>query len=415
MLRRGREWEGRRLSAAVGSLAVGALTAGWESPRAMLARRLLARHEEIKQALLARISSLEDPAAIADPTYREGLRGAVGIALGYAIGAVEREESRPRPIPAPLFAQAREAARNGVSLDTVLRRYVAGYTLLGDFTLREADAMGLPPPVSQEAMRAEAAVLDHLVAAIAAEYHAEVEDRSRSLQRHRGDLVEKLLAGQLSDAKDLNYDLDGWHVAAIAVGLDRGEALRERAVALDRRPLLVQRGEGTIWAWFGGGREIGREEMEQFLASPWPPGASVVLGEPGQGLAGWRLTHRQAAATLPIARRGRHSPVRYSDVALLSSVLQDEVLISSLQALYLKPLEEDRDEGATLRRTLRAYFASERNVSSTAMRLDVNRKTVTTRLRAIEERLDRPIASCAAELETALSLEELEDDGAADD
>jgi hypothetical protein len=40
--------------------------------------------------------------------------------------------------------------------------------------------------------------------------------------------------------------------------------------------------------------------------------------------------------------------------------------------------------------------------------LQVTRRTVENRLRAIEEELDRPLHACAAELELALRLESLD-------
>jgi DNA-binding PucR family transcriptional regulator len=71
------------------------------------------------------------------------------------------------------------------------------------------------------------------------------------------------------------------------------------------------------------------------------------------------------------------------------------------------PLAEERDGGETLRETLRAYFATGHNASSAAAALGVRRHTVASRLRAIEERLKRTLSSCAAALELALRLEEL--------
>jgi len=54
-----------------------------------------------------------------------------------------------------------------------------------------------------------------------------------------------------------------------------------------------------------------------------------------------------------------------------------------------------------------SFFAAERNVSSAAMALGVNRNTVASRLRAIEERLGRSLGACAPDLEAALRLEEV--------
>ncbi len=133
-------------------------------------------------------------------------------------------------------------------------------------------------------------------------------------------------------------------------------------------------------------------------------GCSVTLGEPGQGLAGWRLSHRQAKAALPIAERRGEAVVRYADVALLASILGDDLAATSLRQLYLEPLERGRDRGKAARETLRAYFASERNISSTAAVLGVDRRTVTNRLRAVEGLFGRPLNEFATEIETALQL-----------
>ena len=138
---------------------------------------------------------------------------------------------------------------------------------------------------------------------------------------------------------------------------------------------------------------------------------SLALGEPAHGLAGWRLTHRQAQAVLPVAKRTGSGRVQYADAALLASVIQDDLLIGSLQERYLAPLESERDGGATMRATLRAFFASDRNVSSAAALLGVKRQTVTNRLRTVEEKIGRPVTSSGAEIEAALRLHDL-DEGA---
>lgn len=83
------------------------------------------------------------------------------------------------------------------------------------------------------------------------------------------------------------------------------------------------------------------------------------------------------------------------------------MLATSLQNLYLEPLAEERDGGEVARETLRAYFAAQRNVSSAAAALGVNRHTVSNRLRAIEVRLGRSLTASGTEIEAALCLAEL--------
>lgn len=69
------------------------------------------------------------------------------------------------------------------------------------------------------------------------------------------------------------------------------------------------------------------------------------------------------------------------------------------------PLADGRDGGLELRKTLRAYFTTGRNITSAASALGVSRQTVGNRLRVIEEKLGRTIESCAPEIEVALRLD----------
>jgi hypothetical protein len=379
-----------------------------EEVRSGLVARLRSRRGEIEGATLTRVHGIAEPVESQDPEYAHGLRLAVSAALDYGLSALERSEDRAPPIPAVLLAQSRLAARSAVSLDTVLRRYLAGYTLLGDFVIGEAErGARLKGGSLQRLLRAQAALFDRLLAAVSEEYAREESGRLCSPEQRRAERVRKLLAGELLDASELEYDFTAHHLGAIATGPQAPAALREIATALDRRLLLVCQEEGTVWAWLGSRQKSDPAELEHLIAKTFPSGLSLCVGEPAQGLGGWRLTHRQARAALPIALRSAHSFTRYADVALLASMLEDDLLATSLRQLYLAPLGAERDGGEALRETLRAYFAAERNVSSTAAALGVNRQTVINRLHAIEERFERSLTSCSADVEAALDLQSL--------
>jgi hypothetical protein len=378
-----------------------------EEIRRSLTSRLRERRAEIEQAALARVHSVSGSIGSSDPEYLEGLRAAVSAALDYGIDAIERSDDDPAPIPTVLFSQARLAVRHGVKLETVLRRYVAGYALLGDFLVEESARGGALDAASlKELLRVQAVVLDHLLSAVSDEYAREAKARPRSTEQRRVERVERLLAGELLDTAELGYDLDAHHIGTISRGPGAAEATHELARALDRRCLIVRRDESTVWAWFGS-RKTDTDEFERHISESWPAQVSLAIGEPGLGFAGWRLTHRQAKAALPIARESASGPVRYADVALVASIRQDDVLVASLRTLYLAPLAKAPDGGAVLRETLRAYFATQRNVSSAAAMLSVHRRTVANRLRSVEEHLGRPFDDCAVDLEMALRLEEL--------
>lgn len=383
-------------------------SASLDQARAAVWERLRACRAEIEQAALTRVRAVSAPSEIADPEYLEGLRVAVSAAIDYGLAVVERGEESSPPFPAALLVQARLAARNGVSLDTVLRRYFAGYSVLGDFITREA---GGDAPVGAGVIhrigRDQAAIFDRLLSAVTEEYTRESKDRPDSADARNARRLRRLLAGELLDTSEIAYEFDALHLGVLGAGLGALEAIRDLAKTLDRRLLFMPGGEDVVCAWLGGRRRLSAADA---LAAVEDLPAEMVLafGEPAEGLAGWRLTHQQARAALLVARRGPRRAVRYADVALVASMLQDDLLTASLRELYLAPLAGERDGGATLRHTLCAYFSAARNVSSAAAILGVSRRTVANRLRAVEERIGRPIEGALLELEAALRLGEME-------
>lgn len=374
-----------------------------------LSQWLRIRLSEIEGLALARAHGVSDPHVLDDPAYVAGLRTAVKAAVEFGLYGIEHGEERAGPVPAALLAQARQAAGSGVELDTVLRRCFGGYALLGDFVFRGIDECGLTLSGKelQRIWRRQASMLDRLAEAISTEFKDERTERSRSVRQRRTEKVKKLLAGHLLDPHELDYELEDWHVGVVAVGPGAPAFARELAVALDRRLLSASPAGDTVWAWLSGHNRVPAEEMLQVAAGKCPPEVSSALGEAGEGVAGWRRTHREAKAAIPVALNRPPSVVRYADVALLASALRDDLLAESLASTYLDPLAQERDGGAALRLTLRAYFAAGRNVSSAAAALRVSRQTVNSRLRIIESRIGRSIGACAAELETALRLRDL--------
>jgi hypothetical protein len=382
-----------------------------ELVRAELIARVRARRTELVDAIFARVrdgaySSVGDD----DSEYVAGLRAAVQAAVEHGLAGIETGgQEGAEAIPAAALAQARRAAHAGVSLDMVLRRYVLGSTLMGDFLMQEAEDSDLAGRglVLRDVLKAQAATLDRLMAAITGEYTRELERAARSPERRRAERVQRLLAGAPGEQAELGYELEGWHLGLIATGADPAGSLRHVAGALGNRLLCVWRGEDTVWGWLGGQRPSLAREVERAFECDAAAEVSLAIGEPGRGLEGWRLTHRQAQAALRVALHSSRGLTRYADVALLASVLHDDALAGSLVEIYLAPLGGLDNGGGVLRETLRAYFAAERNASSAASALGVTRHTVQNRLRTIEEKLGQSLRTRQAELEVALRLEEL--------
>jgi hypothetical protein len=380
---------------------------GEATARTEVAARLRERLPEIQEAVGTRVYAISDPHEVTDPAYVEGLKAALAAAVEYRLAVLELGERRAPAVPEVLLAQARLDARDGVPLDTVLRRYFAGNTQFGDFLVEETERAEVPSASVRGLLREQATLGDRLLAAVSAEHAREAKSRPSTSVERRRELVKSLLAGELVDSSELGYDLDGHHLALMAKGDGVEEPMRALASRLDRRLLLVQREEETKWAcWLGGRRELGAEEALRALGEIAPKGTFVTVGEPAEGLAGWRLSHLQAKAALAIAERRRQPVLRYADVAVVASILRDDLVATSLRQLYLEPLAQSRDNGKVARETLRAYFDAERNISSTAAALGVDRRTVRNRLRSIEGLLGRPLRGSMADLEIALRLED---------
>jgi hypothetical protein len=368
-----------------------------------LARALRARREEIEAATLTRVFAVSDLPLAGGAEYAQGLRRAVTAALDYGLLSLERSGPIGSPPPV-LLAQAALAARSGVGLDTVLRRYVAGQAILGDFVVEE-DQNRLSPTDLKRTLRRLAAAIDRLVVAVSGAYLEESERRQGPGERRRAELAERLLAGEPVDASGLGYELNDWHLGLVASGLGTEQVLLPLARALDARLLILPRERGMVWAWLGRRSPLEPPAARNAVRAALPTGAALALGEPAEGELGWRLTHRQAAVALPVAQRGGERIVSYRDVALLATSLQDDLLATSLRHLYIEPLRHERDGGVALFGALHAYFASDRNVSSAAASLGVTRKTVNSRLRAVEERLGRPLGACDSDMQLALQIE----------
>ena len=148
----------------------------FEQARADVVERLRARRAEIDEAIFARISDRWfDRTGSEDPEYVAGLRAAGVAALEYVLVGIERAGESLQPVPVVVLEQARRAARVGVGVDTVLRRYHAGYAVLEGFVIQEAEREELLSQGSAlgDLLQIVSALLDRLTAAVSKAYNKE--------------------------------------------------------------------------------------------------------------------------------------------------------------------------------------------------------------------------------------------------
>jgi len=223
----------------------------------------------------------------------------------------------------------------------------------------------------------------------------------RSREQRRVQLVRDLLDGADVHSGDLGYELGATHRAVIAWGPGAEPELSRLADALDATLLVVAASGQTVWGWLGGGAQ---DRSLRAAVRPWPGG--LAFGRPASGPVGFRESHGQARAAHRIGVATDAAVTHFDDVALESVLLADEDAARAFIAGELAVLDSGRD-GAKLRETLSAYFASGFNASAAAAMLKVNDRTVAYRLNTIEELLGRPVRTRQAELQAAIRLERI--------
>jgi hypothetical protein len=383
---------------------------------------LASRFDELTAALAARSDELAEEyirrAQVEFPQWtvqRPDLADELRLGARRSIGTELRElanGARPLGHCPPADAEgARRCARLGVPLDQVLRQYRLGHAIQWEawFDLVERSE---PDPDARRDLLARGSAFffdyaDRMCRFATEHYTDEREHTLRSREQHRVHLVREVLAGRDVGLDSLGYDLDdAEHLGVVAWGPEAADAVRELAHTLDRRVLVVGAAEDTWWAWLGARAPAGAADaVGRALARlRLPGGVRLAVGTPGLGAEGFRRTHRQATAAQHAALRCDAPVVRFEDVALESLATADPRAAREFVALELAGIDADDKRCARLRETLSAWFACGQNAAATAARLGVHEQTVAQRLRAVEERTGRPVATRRAELETALRL-----------
>jgi len=337
------------------------------------------------------------------PEALAGLRPAAIESVNSIAAALEEGESWTPVLPPAAIAQIQFLARQGASLETVLRVCMLIGGVFFEFFAENLDEGSQTQEALLFSVSWQGQNIDLLMSAFADAYTKEVERLNRSPSRHLAERVQRVLAGGSEDFADLDYRLDACHVGLIAGGKKAELVCRSLAEKLGCDLLVLPHTEHTVWAWFGSRREIKFAELKRAVGDN---GGALALatGEPRCGIDGWRLTHQEAESAFVVTERSQLT--RYSDVALLAAAFRDEATGKSLTDRYLKPLDQSRN-GKGLRKTLRTYLDLDCNAASTAAALDVDRHTVQRRLKKIEKSLGEPLSSRRAELDVALRLDHL--------
>jgi hypothetical protein len=377
---------------------------------AVVVAGLRSRGAEVAEAIHASIPApVSDLAVDHDAEYQAGRAAAVTTIIEYSLDAIERG-GEWGPIPQALAAQARRAARIGVRPGMLVRSYLAGHRRFMDLIREEVQRSGYKAheAVLEHLHETYRALLEHIIASVEHEYHQEFERIARSPEQRRIKLVQRLLVEDVDPAelKELDYEVaSSWHLGVIAIGAEGSETLRRLKTACGRGLLCVPGHDGTVWAWLGRKDKLTFAQFKLLLSAHGCSNAPLAIGDPGNGLEGWRQTHQEAQVAVLMARHELCGPTRCADVLPVAGALQNKAIIKMYKKTYILPLNKLPKGGQPTRKSLLAYFKHGRSASCAGDAINVTRRTVQNHLNDARKVLDAPLNLTG--LEIALRLEEL--------
>ena len=223
-----------------------------------------------------------------DAEYLHGLREAVSRGVEYGIEVVALGEAGAHRTPLPLVGQARLAARQGIAIEEVQRRYFAARTLLNHFLLEEAKRIDLHDTgLIQDVSATHDDAFDRVLAAATEEYRREVEADTSSPDSRLVQRVRRLVAGEAVDPSLLDYDLELNHLGLVALAPDVKPQLRQLAKSLGGRVLSVAIPDSNeVWTWIGTAKLLDPQHVATLANDAWPSPVPLGIGEPAHGAKG---------------------------------------------------------------------------------------------------------------------------------
>ena len=155
-----------------------------------------------------------------------------------------------------------------------------------------------------------------------------------------------------------------------------------------------------------GGREPGGREPADGIAAATPDGpVRVALGEPGDGIDGFRNTHRQALLAQMVALAAGPAGrlvTAFADIRPIALMASD---VGAVRAWVLDTLGElavDDEQHARLRTTLRVFLSTGGSYTATGDRLMMHKNTVLYRVNRAQEIRGRSFHDDRLDVELAL-------------
>ena len=399
----------------------------WDQVLRPVASELTARAHEMSVEVTQAIGE-QLPDLLSNPEAFEANRASTEASiLGFAQILEQGADPAATSLGAATLAYTQESAHRGIPLTTLIRSYRLGHAAAWEgvtaLIAAHADDLDQRATVTELCSAWLFAYVDAALCLAEDFYSAERERWARSTAATRAETIATILAGEPIDAalasRRLGYELDRRHIAVVAwlqaheEGRDTHAAM-EAAIGAVRDglnsvgSLVHPRGILSIAAWIGTHDAVPSRQLDDLrFDTRAATGVRVAIGEPGQGIAGFRQSHNEAMHARRVAELGARPPgtiTRYSRVALAAIASADVGQAHTFVQRELQGLAGEDDLSTRLTATLRTYLDEHASRSRTAKRLGIHENTVSYRIKQAEEMLGRSVDQRTLELRVALAL-----------
>lgn len=353
----------------------------------------------VEDAMVRQQTGVPELTALAEVDVVDAVAQAISVTVELCAVAMRASDAAPRGAPEAVLHLTQTAARNEVPLSSVLRLLRTIHAAVLDHALAHGEVVGARLEVLATASARLFSYMEQLVPDVWSAFHDEQQRVGAGSERLRTAKVRAILAGD--EDVDIDYPLDGPHVALVLRGPQARVYLRAVLAEVAAPMLVTEAPDRTVWAWAACG--LCADEVVDVLRRSWSGGCSIGVSASESGLAGFRATHRKARLALRLGRRRGRPVTTFDDVALEALAFGGEDEARDFVRSEMAPLLGDGRRLAVARQTLTAYFATG-SAANAGRRLGISERAVVYRLRHAEELLGRPLTERRAELETALRL-----------
>ncbi|WP_418005639.1 PucR family transcriptional regulator [Mycobacterium sp. PDNC021] len=328
--------------------------------------------------------------------------------------------------PAAAIEHARRLAQRDISANVLVRSYRLGHQAVLKAVLEEIRTADLDPRLGLDVFDVMSTISFNYIDRISQEVVEVYQQARESWLENRNSVriteIRELLAGGDVDIDTatvaIRYPLQRTHLAVVLWCDDSEDRLAEMerlvqqfaaSIGAADSPLFISVDRATAWAWVAVPAAV-MDEAVTWLGSLVPAeGPYVAVGTPQSGVAGFRLSHRQAEDARIVAvasgpQRRRFTAFGHRGVALAALLGSNVDALSAWATEVLGPLACSTVSDQRLRETLQAFLKAGGSNKAAAEELHLHTNSVKYRVQRAIERRGRPIEDDRLDVEVALLL-----------